>query len=260
MDDAAEKDKAAKSIVSSAFTCADFLNRMSIKRPFVLCSGKGILDELRGAGVTNYVATVGDDGRAKEDYLQLANAENVDRLMCETGDIDAIVVAWDLQITAVKIAVAATHLKRHHDSDAETSSRSSLMMVMCSSEAHQVLGVTEPDAKCSAPNALFAVGTGAICKCICSAVALQQEAIDVGKHSDILLNTLRRPESEGGYGVDFASTVMIGDTLSLDIAFANRAGMRSLLVFSGATAPSEFNPGNDFSQIPSWCLSSLAEI
>ena len=68
----------------------------------------------------------------------------------------------------------------------------------------------------------------------------------VGKPSDVLIEMMRRPQEDGGYGVDLPRAIFVGDTLDTDVEFANRSGMRSLLV----TSATLLVPSGPF-----WCLS-----
>jgi len=99
-------------------------------------------------------------------------------------------------------------------------------------------------------------GTGFMSACVRGLCG--RDAYNIGKPSILFGLLLRRPESEGGYGVDYANTdskvVVIGDTLETDIAFANEAGMQSLLVFSGATSRDDLQ---DSPIQPTWTLDHL---
>ncbi|CAK9009456.1 Phosphoglycolate phosphatase 2, partial [Durusdinium trenchii] len=110
-DDEFSRSKAKQKVVTAAFTCAWFLKKALIRKPFVICSHPGLLEELREAGITDYVATIDHDGRAKEEYFAPVTKENVTKLVQQSKDVDAIVVGWDQQLTALKVAVAAAFLK-----------------------------------------------------------------------------------------------------------------------------------------------------
>merc|ERR1712232_235334 len=52
-------------VLNTAFTCAWFLKRRLVKKPFILCSHTGVLKELKEMGMLNYVATIHDNGSPK---------------------------------------------------------------------------------------------------------------------------------------------------------------------------------------------------
>jgi len=85
-------------------------------------------------------------------------------------------------------------------------------------------------------------------------------SFDVGKPSELMLEALRRPVSDHGYGVDLDSAVVIGDEIKTDITLAQRGGMKSLLVLSGRTTASILEEKAQGETIPTWVVDSLAEI
>eukprot|EP00913_Durusdinium_trenchii_P025064 g23528.t1 len=110
-----------------------------------------------------------------------------------------------------------------------------MQIVQCSSDHAGVLGVTSEDflpGRNFANQSIPAVGNGTMCQMVCASVGEDIQAIDVGKPSEVLIEALRRPVEEEGYGVELDKAVMVGDTLNTDIELAVRSGMRSLLVLS----------------------------
>lgn len=63
----------------------------------------------------------------------------------------------------------------------------------------------------------------------------EKEAIVTGKPSDNCFKLIEKV-----HGADTKEMLFIGDNLYTDILFANRAGVDSLLVLTGVTAPEEF--------------------
>ena len=258
-DDEISRERAKQKVITAAFTCAWFLKKALIRRPFVICSHVGLLEELREAGITDYVATIDDQGEANKEYFAPVTKENVTRLVQDSKDVDAIVVGWDQQLTALKVAVAAAFLKWSR----ATESQNVMQIVQCSSDHAGVLGVTSEDFLPSrnwANQSIPAVGNGTMCQMICASVGEDIQAIDVGKPSEVLIEALRRPVEEQGYGVELDKAVMVGDTLNTDIELAVRSGARSLLVLSGVTSRSDLEKLRETTRFPTWVVESLAHI
>merc|ERR1719424_355446 len=68
----------------------------------------------------------------KEGYGKDVTIQNVTEILAEIGDVDAIVVGWDLKLTAVKITVAAAIIQLNKD----------IRLITCSSDKGGVLGIT----------------------------------------------------------------------------------------------------------------------
>lgn len=219
------KEDPESHIISAGYTCAWFLKEAGKKKPFVVCSHTGLLDELRKIGIHNYVATINDDGSAKPEYLvRLDDPESIMNLINKHPDIDCVVAGWDQQLSTLKIGVAAMYLRLNPN----------LKLVSCSMDPSGVLG-TFGDTQ------VHAVGNGVIANAICNAIGKEASfIIDVGKPSFIMLDQMRNPKSQGGFEVDLKGAVMIGDTLETDMELARKGGMKSCLVFSGVTSQAEF--------------------
>lgn len=244
-------------IVTSANTCAWFLREKGIKRPYVICSSGALLEELEQFDIKAYVATVDKRGKQKAEYLEEVTPERVCGLISKHPDVDAIVVGWDQHFTALKAAVATQYVKW-----AEESGRD-MPIISCSMDPSGILGMTKPDF-CTGQGfqnrKIRAVGNGSMTNTILNSIDCLDKVIDVGKPSILLLEQLKRPCSEGGLGLDFSKTVVVGSTLNTDIELANGGGMKSLLVLSGVTnrdeAEREMNP----LRIPTWIVDSFADI
>jgi ribonucleotide monophosphatase NagD (HAD superfamily) len=52
---------------------------------------------------------------------------------------------------------------------------------------------------------------------------------------------------------------MVGDKLSTDIVFGNAGGLKSLLVFTGVTSPSDVDTASDL-MVPQFILNDLPEL
>lgn len=257
-DDEFSREQAKQKVVTAAFTCAWFLKKALIRKPFVICSHVGLLEALREAGITDYVATIDNHGQAYNEYFAPVTKENVTRLVQQSKDVDAIVVGWDQQLTALKVAVAAAFLKWSR----ATEGQNFMQIVQCSSDHAGVLGVTSEDflPRNWANQSIPAVGNGTMCQMVCASVGEDIQAIDVGKPSEVLIEALRRPVEEEGYGVELDKAVIVGDTLNTDIELAVRSGMRSLLVLSGVTSRSDLEKLRETTRFPTWVVESLAHI
>lgn len=257
-------EKDATEVITSSFTCAWYLSGIGVKRPLVLTSATGLLVELRMMGITDYFATIHDDGTAKPEFLAPATDKNIVSIIKSNPEVDAVVVGWDHQLTALKIAVAAAYLRWSREVDQETEAKGAAMPVIsCACDPRGVLGVTESDflpESCWNNRSIPAVGNGTMAQAICSSVSDDCEAIDVGKPSQMMLQVMRTPAAQMGYGVDMSSAVVIGDTLDTDMEMAQRGAMKSLLVLSGVTTYEDLIDEDDICKIPTWLLPSLAEI
>jgi HAD superfamily hydrolase (TIGR01450 family) len=233
-------------IISAGYTCAWFLKQAAIKKPFVLCSHTGLLEELQLMGIKDYVATINDDGTAKQEYLErLDDSSTIMRLVNKHPDIDCVVAGWDQQLTTLKIAVAAMYFRLNPD----------LKLVACSMDHSGVLG-THGDTQ------VHAVGNGVIANAVCNALGKESTfAIDVGKPSFIMLDQIKKSKQEGGFEVDLPRAVMVGDTLATDMELARRGGMKSCLVFSGVTSQEEYDQLSSAKRPPvTWTCPTFASM
>merc|ERR1712048_1036643 len=70
-----------RSILNTSYTCAWFLKRFAISKPFIICSHIGLLEELKLMGICNYYATITDSGEAKKEYLEPVTLERITALI-----------------------------------------------------------------------------------------------------------------------------------------------------------------------------------
>jgi len=292
--------EAAKHVLNTAFTCAWFLKKKGRERPFVICSETGILEELRNCGVKNYVATIADDGKEKPEYLQKATAEAIQNCVKAHSDVDCVVMGWDFHLTVLKVAVANAYIrwnserserdkstifgsnsnsgtwtpafaggdysKRAFSNSSNNNNNNNqgtdpFLVVKCSSDYYGLLGVTPEDflpQRRFNNRSIMTVGNGLMAEML--AFDNVGTSFDVGKPSELMLEALRRPVSDDGYGVDLDSAVVIGDELKTDITLAQRGRMKSLLVLSGRTTTAILEEKAEGETIPTWVVDSLAEI
>ncbi|CAE7939784.1 PGLP2, partial [Symbiodinium necroappetens] len=168
---------ARQKVITASFTCAWFLKKALIRKPFVICSHLGLLEELKEAGITEYVATIDEDGCPKPEYSKPVTKDNVTELVHRSKDVDAIVVGWDQQLTALKVAVAAAFLKFSRECAEE--GQNVMQIVQCSSDHAGVLGVTAEDflpGRNWCNRSIPAVGNGTMCQMICNSVGADIQA------------------------------------------------------------------------------------
>eukprot|EP00928_Gymnodinium_smaydae_P063001 TRINITY_DN4670_c0_g1_i2.p1 TRINITY_DN4670_c0_g1~~TRINITY_DN4670_c0_g1_i2.p1 ORF type:complete len:938 (+),score=184.29 TRINITY_DN4670_c0_g1_i2:108-2816(+) len=251
------------SCVSSSVTCAWLLERRGSKKPFVICSSKGLLDELEAKGITDYVATCDREGRTLPQYLEKVTEGNifqsVAKIIAQAPDIDAIVVGWDHELTALKIAVAAQYM-RWGEELRMAGKGEGIPIISCSMDNSSFMGTAPLEAypELFRGRKMRGVGNGTMANAICQCVNDDVRPIDAGKPSMLLLEYLRRPLEEGGCGIDFSRAVMIGDSLNTDVELANKAGMKSLLVLSGVSSQEDLHHETDPLRQPTWVVSSFA--
>lgn len=219
-------------VISASYTTAMYLKENELTHPFVITSEKGILDELRLAGITQYFATVTDDGKTPVEFESplLKGADPEIAVFAEQHpDVDCVVVGWDMGLTARKVGTAINYIRWHEDIHGHEPGFRPMPLIACSGDAGGVLGEVTHKKK---QVRLRAVGNGAMADVIARSFDPPLEWLDMGKPSDALLEMIRSPE---GYDVNPANSIMVGDTLQTDIVFGNRGGMRTLLVLSGVT-------------------------
>lgn len=250
-----------KNVVTSSFTCAWYLRRVGIKAPFVLSSHTGLLDELRLMGITGYYATIHDDGRIKDEFTGMATGTSVQAIIQQHPDVDAIVVGWDHSINALQMTVAAAYVRWSNERAGSACARGAIPVIGCARDTRGTLGVTAGDfwaEKGWSGLSIPAVGNGVMTQAICGTVGDDITPIEVGKPSDMMLEVLRSGADEMGYGVDFSSAVVIGDTLETDVQLARRGDMKSLLVLTGTTSFEDLTQEKEPMHIPDWLLPSVA--
>jgi len=242
-------------IVSTAYTCAWFIKQAKKRKPFVVCSHDGITDELELLGITDYVSTSSKSASPKNKFLQSADDKNViAALLAEAPDVDIVVAGWDQEFSALKIAVAAMYLRLDP----------MMQLVSCSMAVSAPLGMTGPGFfpdRDLADRRIYGVGTGVLAKSILGGGGRSEdEAINVGKPSALMLDHLRKPKEEGGYGIDLSRAVMVGDSVETDVAFAVRGGMKSLLVFSGQTSRKDYENLPPTERHATWTADTFADM
>jgi len=269
------KQAALNNVLNTAFTAAWYLKEKKKQRPFVICSEKGLLDELRRMGITQYVATIHDNGTEKQEYLGKATADGVMRVIKANACVDSVVVGWDQQLTMLKMAVASTYIGWnldesyvHHRSTNSNAGNQGLLVITCSSDRTGILGLspaTYMPEKNFNGRPIMTPGNGSMADLLSvqdhdslsTHFENQGLALSVGKPSAIMIRAL-----EERCGVNMQSAMVIGDSLESDIQWAQQGGMKSLLVLSGRTTAQTAQrvEADDYEGVlPTWILNSLAD-
>lgn len=196
---------------------------------------------LAAAGLAPTAAEIYTAGDATVDYLlaldpvpriQLVGTQALGRAFEDAGlvlagaDADALVLAYDIELTYEKLRSAALLLQRGVPFYA-----------------------THPDATCPTPEgpipdvgsflALFETATG-------------RRPIVIGKPEASMADG-----ALGRLGVAAADVAMVGDRLETDIRMANRAGLESCLVLTGVTRREDLNGAAD---VPAHVFESIADV
>jgi len=219
-------------MVSASYTTAVYLRERGLLRPFIITSDTGVLEECRIAGITEYYATITDDGKTAPEFQSLSML-SAPEVICGHPVVDSVVVGWDMELTANKVATAINYIKWHEELHGGKADYQALPLIACSGDAGGVLGRKTFG---GSEMKIRAIGNGAMADIIGRSFDPAIDWIDMGKPSDALLSLLRDPRA---YNVDLSKTLMIGDTLQTDIVFGNRGGMQTLLVLTGVTTRAE---------------------
>lgn len=69
-------------MVTASFTTAKLLKQKGVKRPLVLTSTVGLLEELKLVGITDFITTYDESsGKQKAEYMREFNKANIEDLM-----------------------------------------------------------------------------------------------------------------------------------------------------------------------------------
>jgi ribonucleotide monophosphatase NagD (HAD superfamily) len=248
-------------VITSAYTCAWYCKLREIKKPFVIAHGTGLLDELEHAGITDYFATVDRHGKHKPEFMATVSVDSVEAIVNKAPkEVDAIIVGWDHNLSALTIAVAENFLRWN-----EELGRGKIPIITCSSDLGGIVGRINE----SFPKKDFrglkirTIGNGMMANAICHRSTKREQEyipIDVGKPSQMFKEHLSRPIEEGGLDINFQSAVMVGDNLETDVKLANNSGMSSLLVLSGVTSRRMVQEEDRPDCKPTWIMESLADL
>ena len=257
-------DEKLSMIISAAYTTAEYLKRKGLKRPFVVTSDTGVLDELKIAGITDVVSPISANNGALDPDFESAKMDNTELpgILRKRGAVDCVVVGWDMCLTARKVAAAINYIQWHADLHGGKEGYKPLPLIACSGDSGGVLGTVLPmDPPLGdgvSPVKVRAIGNGAMVEIIARSFDPPLTWRDMGKPSDALLEMLTT-----AYNVDASNALMIGDTLQTDIVFGNRGGMATLLVLSGVTSELEYQTAraaSDKERHPTFVLPNVGSL
>jgi len=182
-------------VISSGSAAAQFCKNQGFKSAFVIGEA-GLVEELTACNVS-VVQESGTDLLGEAEFAKI-----------KIDPVDAVVVGWDKRFDYRKLCFASLHLQ------------AGAKLVACNPDSNDVVGDRRMP------------GNG------CALAALQtsvddptgEQTIITGKPSSVLATQVVKQ-----YGFDPTATLMVGDRLDTDIAFAGHGGFSSLLVLTGCT-------------------------
>lgn len=104
------RDRAMLPVITVGRTCAWLLGYLGKRRPFVITSSPGFLEDLRDNGIVDYVSTISDTGEPIKAYSRAVSAQSVAAIVAASSGIDAVVLGVDTEINTTKVAVASMYL------------------------------------------------------------------------------------------------------------------------------------------------------
>ncbi|UJR31532.1 hypothetical protein I4U23_019021 [Adineta vaga] len=188
-------------IICTAWLTAQHLKSINFKGRCYVLGMQSMVHELGREGF-EICGGIGPDPLASD-----ATAVKTDKLNLDSN-VDCVISALDLHISYIKILKAATYLNR----------------------PNVLFLATNDDASLPQSDEVVMPGAGTILASV--ATASCRTPTILGKPHAPMFDAIRLAFPE----VDPKRTVMIGDRVETDIAFGNRQGATTLLVFSGATS------------------------
>jgi len=252
-------------VITSAYTCAWYCKQHGkIKRPFVITHGTGLLEELANVGITDYFANIDEKGNPKREFSKPAQADTIEGIMKQAPNVDAIIIGWDHCLSATTVAVAENFIRWNEELFVETGGKAGgkLPIITCSSDLGGIAGRTTADFPVPSfqNRKVRTVGNGTMANAICHRQDMVSTPIDVGKPAQMFQEVLCLRQEDGGLGIDFPSSIMVGDNLETDVKLANDCGMKSLLVLSGVTSREMVDREVRTDCMPTWVVDNFANV
>ncbi|CAF1429838.1 unnamed protein product [Rotaria sp. Silwood1] len=188
-------------IICTAWLTAQHLKSINFKGKCYVLGMESMRHELEREGF-HICGGIGPDPLPSD-----ANAVQRDKVELDK-DVDCVISALDLHISYIKILKAATYLNR----------------------PNVLFLATNDDASLPQNDEIVMPGAGSVLASV--ATASCRSPTILGKPHGPMFDAIRLTFPD----VDPKRTVMIGDRVETDIAFGNRQGTTTLLVFSGATS------------------------
>merc|ERR1712039_392944 len=94
-----------------------------------------------------YFANVDEQGEPKKEFAAKVSADNIQNIVKQAPDVDAIIVGWDHNLSALTIAVAENYIRWNEELSMETDGKTGgrLPIVTCSSDLGGIVGRTTKD-------------------------------------------------------------------------------------------------------------------
>lgn len=219
-------------IVCTAWLTAQYLKSINFKGRCYVVGMQSMKYELEKEGF-EICGGIGPDPLAPDAKSFDKSALQLDK------NVDCVISALDLHISYNKILKAATYLNR----------------------PNVLFLATNDDASLPQSDETCMPGAGAILASV--AAASCRTPTILGKPHATMFDVVRGAFPD----VDPKRTVMIGDRVETDIAFGNRQGATTLLVFSGATSEAYLGSlkqgveknTNERELLPSFCVKNVAQ-
>lgn len=211
-------------IVPASYAAAEYIatEHRGVKKAFVV-GAAGIADELRERGI----AVLGADAPTEASLTE----EEFMRMSVDP-DIGAVVCGWDMSFNFRKLCTASLILQKNPDA---------LFLATNRDDADRLADRSIPGNGC----AVAALETATSRKAVCT-----------GKPSKWLSSML-----VDRFGLDRERTLMVGDRLSTDILFGNRAGMATAMVMTGGDTPADVDKlSSDDVGVPDFVLPYLGAL
>jgi len=165
-----------------------------------------------------------------KDYVERLHASKSN---CGSQDVDAVLLGWDCEATPRRISHAAHYL-----------SKGVPLLSCCSVAERRKIEVLGNGTQSQVSGTVFPKGA---------------PATDLRMPSPAVLDALKAPVKDGGYGIDFNAAVWIGCSLDNSVRFAHSGGMRCLLICNELDKI-DLALESRASRLPDWCLPTFADV
>lgn len=188
------------SIICSAFVTASYLSEVKCGESVFVIGGEGLSEELKGHGLK--VVTPMETFKSQSTADKLYEYE-------KDPKVTSVVVGLDENMTYLKVAQVMSYL---YNTD--------LLFLS-----------TNQDSTYPATNGKTFPGCGSLVVMVEKAAGRMVD-VDCGKPGHVMADVMKRH-----HHINFSRSLMTGDRLDTDVAFANNNGMKSMLVLTGLSTP-----------------------
>lgn len=232
-------------IISIGHTCAWYLRSRGVQKPFVFSSQIGLLKDLQADNSFVTHATNAEDGSILDGYAKDPNSKGVADALAATVGTDAVVVDWDKEPTAIKLAVAASHLGEASECGQK------IPLVTC--------------CKTDWKRKLRALWDGTMCRSLTGftdgiRIDVEAEGVSMRWPSREVMRALSASKASGGYGIDLDSAVFISSSLE-ELEASRQHGLAGMLVVNSLVSKMKLNNLTAQGQArPEWVVQTFAEV